>query len=319
MMELTIFRNSSGELGLFQKEGNIVKYLIRTNNKLYSPSGENNWNAWVELIDSGNRSGDKEKTTKESIQFFLHSYAESISIEIIETHQVSRPGSYYPRIARENIEFDYVSEEFLHDVRAYQNIQISLDNLFNYIEPSTENLNAYGHKIRELLILACTEVEYLLLKTLTDNGYNEKKSYTTSDYIKCKDILKLDSFEVGLLQYPKLKRFKPFYGWNSEKPTQSLPWYCAYNSVKHNRNDSITHANLGHLLDAISAIHVLLESQYGRDIFHRWSSLTDDRSIFETKVAPKWMCSEITAPVLSGGYSINTIWIDKRKYFEDYP
>lgn len=319
MIDLAVFRNTSGDLGVIQKDGGSVSFFVAPKNSLHSVSGGGEWNRWIQQVDGGYLEGDKDNLTAESISYFLNRYAETISIKVIELHKVENPGGFYSRIARENIKFNYVTEEFLQDVRAYQNIQMALDALFNYIEPSAVNLKAYGHKIRELLILACTEVEYLLLKTLTDNGYQQKDRYSTFDYVNCRDVLKLDKFEVSLVQYPKLKHFKPFDGWDSSSPTKSLPWYNAYNSVKHNRSDNITQANLEHLLDAASAIHVLLESQYGKNIFQRWSSRTDDRSMFSTVVMPTWLCSEVTAPVLKGGYEVGADWTHRREYFKDNP
>ncbi len=319
MVQLVAFRNVDGYLGFIQRDGNHVSYYVNTPVALYSISGTNSWQTWVQYIDAGHGgNADREIIGQEAIKYFLNGYQETISIDIVEMEDVQRPGSFYPRISRENILFNYVDEQFLQDVRAYQNIQYSLDGLFNYIEPSANNLSAYGHKIRELLILACTEVECLLVKTLVDNGYEQKDRYSTNDYIKCKNILGLDKFEVTLVQYPNMKVFKPFHNWNAESPTKSLPWYSAYNAVKHNRSDNITDANLEHLLDAISAIHVLLESQYGKGIFERWNSQTEDRSIYKTVTRPKWSCKEVTAPILIAGYSINAKWTDKRKYFEDY-
>ena len=319
MVQLVVFRNIDGHLGFIQRDGNDVSYYVNTPVALYSISGANSWQTWVQYIDAGyGGNADREIIGQEAIKYFLKGYQETISIDIVEMEDIQRPGSFYPRISRENIFFSYVSEQFLQDVRAYQNIQYSLDGLFNYIEPSASNLSAYGHKIRELLILACTEVECLLVKTLVDNGYEQKDRYSTSDYIKCKDILGLDKFDVTLVQYPSVKVFRPFHNWKAESPTKSLPWYNAYNAVKHNRSDNITGANLEHLLDAISAIHILLESQYGKGIFERWNSQTEDRSVYKTVARPLWTCTEITAPILIAGYSITAKWTEQRKYFEDY-
>lgn len=316
-MQLVAFRNDDGELGFIQKEDDHIIYFVNTKAALYTISGEGNWQTWIWQVEAGNYvNGDKKVISKDSIKYFLYNHAETISTNIIEMANVQYPGSYYPRIYRENIFFNYVNEQFLQDVRAYQNIQSSLDILFNYIEPSEKNLSAYGHKIRELLILACTEVECLLVKTLTENGYKKKKRYDTNDYVNCKDVLGLDKFEVMLIQYPNLKVFKPFHGWNSANSTQSLPWYNAYNAVKHDRSGNITNANLEHLLDAISAIHILLESQYSKNIFDRWNSLTEDRSIYKTVLRPTWSCSEVFAPILIARRTGK--WSDQREYFLDF-
>ncbi|HGE2360445.1 TPA: hypothetical protein ACGJRP_003481 [Pseudomonas aeruginosa] len=220
MLQAMAFRNATGHLGFIQKDGDTINYFVNTDNELYSVNGTNSWKSWVQQVEGGYLSGDIETITKASIEYFLNGYCETININIVEIADVTRPGSYYPRIDRENIYFNYVNEQFLQDVRAYQNIQASLDQLFNYIEPSIANLSAYGHKIRELLILACTEVECLLVKTLLENGYQQRDRYSTNDYVKLKSILGLDRFEVKLTQYPSLKAFKPFHGWDDGNPTK---------------------------------------------------------------------------------------------------
>jgi len=309
-----IFRTKTGKLGLVRKSEDIIKFYLQDD--LISVSGQWEWSDWVDRVKRGFAKGNIEQINIEVISYYL--FFQGCTEQAIELHKLMNPGYFYPRIARENIKFNYVSSEFQQDIRAYRNIQNSLDELFNYIEPSIVNFSSFGHKIRELLILACTEVEYLLLKMLIDNGYTHKNSYKTQDYIKCKKILKLDSFEAQLNQYPNLGVFKPFVNWNSSSPTKSIPWYDAYNSVKHNRGDNIAQANLEHLLNAVSAIHILLESQYGNKIFTKWQSLTEDRSMFYTVKAPTWELREITAPMLEQVYPVKTSWIGPRKYFEDF-
>jgi hypothetical protein len=310
-----IFKTETGKLGLVIKSEDIIKYYIR--NGLNSISGQWEWSDWVDRVSRGYAQGDTKQLNIESISYYFA--FQRCAEKAIELYEVKYPGHYYPRIARENIDFNYLSNEFQQDIRAYRNIQNALDELFNYIEPSVINFSSFGHKIRELLILACTEVEYLLLKVLTDNGYPDKKVYRTQDYVKCKEILKLDSFEVQLNQYPNLGVFKPFVSWNSSSPTKSIVWYDAYNSVKHNRGDNIHKANLENLLNAVSAIHILLESQYGNKIFKKWESYTEDRSMFYTVKAPVWELKEITVPILEQVYKVKTSWIGPRKYFEDFP
>ncbi len=81
-----------------------------------------------------------------------------------------------------------------------------LDELFLYIEPSANGLLNYSHKARELLILACTEVENSLKRYLQAanvislNG----KYYTTKDYIKLHPKLFLSEFEISLKAYPSI-------------------------------------------------------------------------------------------------------------------
>ena len=45
----------------------------------------------------------------------------------------------------------------------------------------------------------------------------------------------LTEFEIILPLYPWLDPIWPFRGWDASHPTQSLPWYDAYNAAKHDR------------------------------------------------------------------------------------
>lgn len=311
-----IFRTNKGTLGIARRQNDTIKYLAKGKGLSGTCSGQWEWSDWLRRINDGYTTGDTTEVSADSIQYYF-SFNGPHGEKVVELIELKHPGYFYPRIANERVNFNYISEDFYQDIRAFQNIQRSLSDLFNYIEPSQINLKAYGHKIRELLILACTEVEYLLLKVLVENGYTVKTIYNTKDYIKCRDILKLDKFEVILIQYPQLKKFQPFLGWDDSSPTKSLAWYDAYNSVKHNRGDNIQEANLEHLLDSISALHILLQSQYGYKIFDKWLSYTDDRSIFFTNIYPDWELERISAPLLEQAYQVKTSWFGARQFFVD--
>lgn len=308
-----VFFTNTRSLGIARKsKGRIVVHL---ESQVCSENFQIEYNPeFNKLFDDPE---PEEELTLEYLNICIRDHG--ITEKVVEIHKLESPGYYYPRVARENINFNYVTKEFLQDIRAFKNIQQSLDNLFNYIEPEQINLKTYSHKIRELLILSCTEAEYLMKKVLLDNGYVSSRLYT-SDYFKCKNILKLGEYEVVLKQYTDLKRFHPFKEWTDigGRTTSSIPWYQAYNAVKHDRGGNISQANLEHLLDAVAAIHILLESQYGRNIFNDWKGLTDDRSMFSTLNYPHWELSEITAPILKiPSYEVETEWIGEMRIFSE--
>lgn len=133
-----------------------------------------------------------------------------------------------------------------------------LDEIFLYVEPSSNSLKTYSHKIRDLLILACTEVEsnwsrYLRVARATPVG----KDFTTKDYVKLLSKLYLAEFEINIKPYPAIAPIRPFDGWDQVKPTQSLPWYEAYNLTKHDRQSNFSLATLEHCLSAVCANLVL--------------------------------------------------------------
>lgn len=130
-----------------------------------------------------------------------------------------------------------------------------LDELLLYIEPDANGLKAYSHKTRELLILACTEVEntwkhYMRLAGATPVTGGD---LTTKDYARLVGPLFLSEFEISLKPYGIVPPMRPFFGWNLAAPTRSLPWYDAYNKTKHDRSTHFGEATLHNCLMAIAA------------------------------------------------------------------
>jgi len=128
-----------------------------------------------------------------------------------------------------------------------------LDEIFLYIEPDSSSLNTYSHKTRELLILACTEVENFWQYYMTQAAATpiNGRSFTTKDYVKLVDKLHLKDFEFSLKTYSTIASIRPFEHWNSTASTASLLWYDAYNKTKHDRD---THFGKATLINCINAV-----------------------------------------------------------------
>jgi len=165
---------------------------------------------------------------------------------------VWRPGLYYPEKIYQALstnEFEQRSAE-----QALRLLIDYLDNLFIYIEPSTSGLQSYSHKTRELLILACTEVENYWTQYLNNAGATPSSRYfNTTDYVKLCAPLFLREYELNLRPYVNVGPIKPFENWHSSKPTQSLGWYNAYNKTKHNKSTYFSEATLQNCIEAIMA------------------------------------------------------------------
>ena len=90
----------------------------------------------------------------------------------------------------------------------------------NRFHPHENNFDVYGHQIRNLIILATTEVESSLTAILQANNIAPLSQYfTTRDYVRLKKVLRLAEFEVSLSHYPWLQSFSPFRDWNDAQPT----------------------------------------------------------------------------------------------------
>lgn len=139
-----------------------------------------------------------------------------------------------------------------------------LSDILLYIEPTSTNINVYGHKIRELLIISCTEVENHFLAILRNSSLlNNNKVYKTNDYVKLKTVAHLDEYVIKYRGYKHITEFKPFISWNVTNPTQSLDWYDAYNKTKHNSDNEFKSAKLKYVLDAVAANIILHCVRFG--------------------------------------------------------
>lgn len=135
---------------------------------------------------------------------------------------VWRPGLYYLQETREALggsDADLRSDESTLRILVER-----LDELLLYIEPSPSGLGSHSHRTRELLILACTEVEnqwkrYLDLANYVGRGRN----LTTADYVKLAPKLYLGEFAINLRPYEALEPLRPFQNWDAAAPTQSIP------------------------------------------------------------------------------------------------
>lgn len=238
-----------------------------------------------------------------NVLFLQHSFP-------IDRNEISiskmAPGIYHSRIWRGISGYNPVSPKQEYGDKHFQSI-VAASSLFSYlieifrhIEPRKENYPAFGHKIRELLILTCTEIESGWRTVLQENTKREqwKDIYNTTDYIKVKEPLRLDKWCVVLKDYPNLGEFTPFNNWSHLATTQSLSWYDTYNAVKHNRENKFSRATLESLLNAMAALHIMQVTQWGVEVYN---PLNDNRfSPFEVTKYPEFVANELYIPNKSG-------------------
>ncbi|MGZ8243364.1 MAG: hypothetical protein ACXW17_08960 [Methylomagnum sp.] len=315
-METYAFRLSDGRIGAFQI-GAGRQFLFIPNDLLgFQPQVTSDFGGFV--FDETRQ--DRENEIIELVNGFLHILSRSSNHpRPNEVKRLSVVGKQIPRMGTHNVygDTDLSGRTAIDEFKAFKSICDALTELFYYIEPSCigSNLKAYGQKIREILILACTEVEFLLRKFLVDNGYAGKGNgrYTTNDYVACKDALRVADYSAKLLLHHDLGEISPFAQWSAQKPTESLEWYDAYNSVKHDRGGAFSRATLANAISAGCGIHVLLESQYGARFFDSpfYSKFT---SPFITTKKPTPNLEDLYCPTFTGEDEAR--WEGTIKYFE---
>lgn len=175
------------------------------------------------------------------------------------------PGEHHPRIWRPGAprpELVY-EREWAASVQAAQNLFGHMAEVFRFVEPSEANWTAYGHEIRELLMLAAMEVESGWKAVLRANGYPVQggRNWNRNDYVKLVGPMRLDEWEVRIVSHPEAGKVRPFEGWKANRG--GLPWYDAYNAVKHDREAAADRGSLRHCVDAVAGVFVMVCAQFG--------------------------------------------------------
>ncbi|ABD87715.1 hypothetical protein [Rhodopseudomonas palustris] len=209
-----------------------------------------------------------------------------------------RPGQYFPRMARPADHKVTASPGFNPGTSAaWSYIQMNngqlfalveqIEKVFRVVHPDPfQTMNVFGHEIRNLLMLAAMEVETSWRAILTANG---STGNSTNDYVKLLEPMKLDEYELSLQFYPWVGPIRPFAGWRTSHPTKSLPWYHAYNQVKHDRETHFSSATLRNALEALCGCFVMMCAQFGQPKYWSRSEL---RTFFNLSKVPSWKPSD---------------------------
>ncbi len=153
-------------------------------------------------------------------------------------------------------ELDFTIPELFHAKRDLSILIQKFQDILLYVEPSPEGLKTYSHKIRELLILACAELE------CSFKAYKLGHNKGMNDYIKILSSVDLAKHKLSLIGYTNPYKCCPFEKWDKKEPTKSLPWYDAYNQAKHNKDSAFHLATLENCINAIAANVVLFAIRY---------------------------------------------------------
>jgi len=238
----------------------------------------------------------------------LEKIARSIETELpefkVEKYKLELDlGQYYPRMSRPNDSHWHQSpgsNPGEYDIKNFIAMSLGqltvlarqLNDICQIIHPSKETFFTYGHGIRNLLILASTEVEAHWRGILVANNYI-KPTYNTNDYVMLLGAMKLDEYTVSFPSFPWLSPVRPFGMWSASKPTASLKWYDAYNAVKHNREGEFDRATLENAFEAVAACAVMLIAQFGLH-FSGWPS-SETSVFFNFPDLPKWTPAQVYA------------------------
>lgn len=152
-------------------------------------------------------------------------------------------------------------QDYSNQLRQLEIILDDMAEVFKVVAPHYQQRGVYGHAIRNIIILACTELDARMQSILANNGVSpDGKYFEMKDYFKLKGPLKLDEYELSFYRYGDLGTFSPFSTWENN---EQLYWYQAYNHIKHNREKHFAEAKLFNAINAIMAYAIILIAQYG--------------------------------------------------------
>jgi hypothetical protein len=159
-------------------------------------------------------------------------------------------------------------------IRTYLLLQKDLLELLNYIEPHSINLSTCSLRIQELMIRISIEIESNFKAIFALNKYSKDPSrMTIKDYYLINAshhlanyCVKIPYWSGNLIDAVR----QPFRNWwQPEKAKQpwTLSWHKDYNLLKHDKANSIHLASFENLIDAFSALTVVISAQYFTEDF----------------------------------------------------
>lgn len=234
---------------------------------------------WVRSEDEGIRGYSAQGSTILSgphadIEVCVRSSFALPSLTLKETSY--RPGEYHPRIQREPRPslspptppmHEIYRKECRSSLMVARGLFARLEEVFQFVEPSEANFGSYGHEMRNLLILACTEVESALKAVLVANDVAPARGqkYSLVDYERLRAPMRLSEWKMSFHSFPELTPVTPFANWTSSlAPT----WWSDYNKVKHNREGELGRATLGAVLGAMAGVYAVIAAQFGVAALH---------------------------------------------------
>jgi hypothetical protein len=160
-------------------------------------------------------------------------------------------------------------------IQAFLIIQKDLQTLFEYIQPSDQNLEAYSFRTYELLLRICTEIEANFKAILRANTYGKpSEKWNIIDYAKIDQSHYLSDYAVKMPYWAAGNPVRqPFAEW---KKGHSLTWYQAYNTSKHDRAQEFKAATFAAVIGAFCGLSAVITAQF---LFHNFGpangALTD--------------------------------------------
>jgi uncharacterized protein YlaN (UPF0358 family) len=157
----------------------------------------------------------------------------------------------------------YREPQIQHHFAAFEVIKRDLARVLEFVEPTVENLKVYSHRLFELLLRACTEVESLSRLVFAKNGVILGRDGNIIRFSDLEGPMRLSEYIVCSPE-TTLPDWRPFESFCSTTRNERSPaWYQGYNAAKHDRAGGFAQASLENVLGAVGGVYIMLAAQVG--------------------------------------------------------
>ena len=133
----------------------------------------------------------------------------------------------------------------------YSMLEDNVVNLSRYVDIRKSNFKTCSNEIISQLLNVGSEIDVICKEicTIDENARKEMKTYSKWFINNFDDI---DSVKIFVRNTDLI--LQPFEGWKKTK-SEELPWWKAYNSVKHDRSNNFEQGNLKNLINSLGALY----------------------------------------------------------------
>ena len=154
----------------------------------------------------------------------------------------------------------------------YLLLEDDLQEILEYIEPCNENFQTFGPKLAKLLLSAGSEIDVAFKDLIKIRDPKALSAHDTNANMNlyrkfAHDNLRREFYAVEIGIARSQYACTPWDTWwdFSEEgdpipKDNALPWWTAYNNVKHHRTENYNQATLGNVLEAMAALFMLIGS-----------------------------------------------------------
>lgn len=117
------------------------------------------------------------------------------------------------------------------------------------------NGKTFSNEFAKLLLLSASEFEVIAKALCTESGTSISNKANIKEISKT--ILSLYPNIINTKIDTPYQIIKPLAKWSATKPDFGIPWWNAYNKIKHDRTNNFEAANLNNCLESLSSLMIL--------------------------------------------------------------